>query len=79
MGPTAAGIGKVSTVLAQPCQSHTISGRCENDAYPVASATPVHRSGLSKSKQVSGPDRPPPPGYVCYRCGEKGNVAPGLS
>ncbi|KAL8985715.1 MAG: hypothetical protein Q9205_000666 [Flavoplaca limonia] len=41
----------------------------------LANATPVHRSGPSKSKQVSGPDRPPPPGYVCYRCGEKDPIA----
>ncbi|KAL8650307.1 MAG: hypothetical protein Q9226_005198 [Calogaya cf. arnoldii] len=39
----------------------------------MANATPVHRSGPSKSKQVNVPDRPPPPGYVCYRCGEKGH------
>ncbi|KAL8772189.1 MAG: hypothetical protein Q9209_002624 [Squamulea sp. 1 TL-2023] len=39
----------------------------------MANATPVHRSGPSKSKQINVPDRPPPPGYVCYRCGEKGH------
>ncbi|KAL8760244.1 MAG: hypothetical protein Q9199_000143 [Rusavskia elegans] len=39
----------------------------------MANATPVHRSGPSKSKQANVPDRPPPPGYVCYRCGEKGH------
>ncbi|KAI4218870.1 MAG: hypothetical protein LQ349_008538 [Xanthoria aureola] len=39
----------------------------------MANATPVHRSGPSKNKQVNVPDRPPPPGYVCYRCGEKGH------
>ncbi|KAL8855632.1 MAG: hypothetical protein Q9178_007721 [Gyalolechia marmorata] len=39
----------------------------------MANATPVHRSGPPKSKQINVPDRPPPPGYVCYRCGEKGH------
>lgn len=37
------------------------------------SATPVHRSGPNKSKPASVPDHPPPPGYICYRCGEKGH------
>ncbi|KAL9005068.1 MAG: hypothetical protein Q9188_002141 [Gyalolechia gomerana] len=39
----------------------------------MANATPVYRSGPSKSKQADIPDRPPPQGYVCYRCGEKGH------
>ncbi|KAL8729414.1 MAG: hypothetical protein Q9166_004744 [cf. Caloplaca sp. 2 TL-2023] len=39
----------------------------------MANAIPVHRSGPSKGKQANVPDRPPPPGYVCYRCGEKGH------
>ncbi|KAL9603968.1 MAG: hypothetical protein Q9179_002030 [Wetmoreana sp. 5 TL-2023] len=39
----------------------------------MANATPVYRSGPSKSKQANVPDRPPPSGYVCYRCGEKGH------
>ncbi|KAL8942107.1 MAG: hypothetical protein Q9211_001546 [Gyalolechia sp. 1 TL-2023] len=39
----------------------------------MANATPVYRSGPSKSRQVDIPDRPPPQGYVCYRCGEKGH------
>ncbi|KAI4201684.1 MAG: hypothetical protein LQ348_001617 [Seirophora lacunosa] len=39
----------------------------------MANATPVYRSGPLKSKQVNAPDRPPPQGYVCYRCGEKGH------
>lgn len=37
------------------------------------SATPVHRSGPLKGKPQNQPDRPPPPGYICYRCGEKGH------
>ncbi|KAL8721000.1 MAG: hypothetical protein Q9225_002240 [Loekoesia sp. 1 TL-2023] len=39
----------------------------------MANATPVYRSGPAKSKQTNVPDRPPPQGYVCYRCGEKGH------
>ena len=37
------------------------------------SATPVHRVGPSKGKPANQPDHPPPPGYICYRCGEKGH------
>ncbi len=37
------------------------------------SATPIHRGGpLLKGKPVNVPDHQPPPGYICYRCGEKG-------
>lgn len=39
----------------------------------INSATPVHRSGPNKGKPASVPDHPPPPGYICYRCGEKGH------
>ncbi|KAI4103969.1 MAG: hypothetical protein L6R37_003531 [Teloschistes peruensis] len=39
----------------------------------MAHATPVYRSGPSKAKQANVPDHPPPSGYVCYRCGEKGH------
>ncbi|KAL8700880.1 MAG: hypothetical protein Q9224_000763 [Gallowayella concinna] len=39
----------------------------------MANATPIHRNGLPKIKSANIPDRPPPPGYVCYRCGEKGH------
>ncbi|KAL8694277.1 MAG: hypothetical protein Q9218_001045 [Villophora microphyllina] len=39
----------------------------------MAHATPVYRSGPSKAKQANVPDHPPPLGYVCYRCGEKGH------
>ncbi|KAL8762502.1 MAG: hypothetical protein Q9184_001502 [Pyrenodesmia sp. 2 TL-2023] len=39
----------------------------------MENATPVYRSGPPKSKQANVPDRPPPQGYVCYRCGEKGH------
>lgn len=37
------------------------------------SATPVHRSGPNKGKPANVPDHPPPSGYICYRCGEKGH------
>lgn len=39
----------------------------------MASATPVHRAGPNKGKPANLPDHPPPPGYICYRCGEKGH------
>ncbi|KAI9818292.1 MAG: hypothetical protein M1832_004410 [Thelocarpon impressellum] len=41
----------------------------------MANATPVFRSGASKSKPAIGavPSHPPPTGYICYRCGEKGH------
>lgn len=47
-------------------------------AYEVAdlwnrSATPVHRAGPNKGKPANVPDHSPPPGYICYRCGEKGH------
>lgn len=35
------------------------------------SATPVP-FGRGKGKPVNVPDHPPPPGYLCYRCREKG-------
>ena len=38
------------------------------------SATPVHR-GTTIGKHANIPDHPPPPGYICYRCGEKGKSA----
>lgn len=37
------------------------------------SVTPVHRAGPNKGKPANLPDHPPPPGYICYRCGEKGH------
>lgn len=39
----------------------------------MANATPVHRAGPNKGKPSNMPDHPPPPGYICYRCGEKGH------
>ncbi|KAI9805296.1 MAG: hypothetical protein M1833_005749 [Piccolia ochrophora] len=41
----------------------------------MANATPVFRSGGSKGKptNVAVPSHPPPTGYICYRCGEKGH------
>ena len=41
----------------------------------VGRATPVHRGAPGKGKNSNVPDHPPPPGYVCYRCGEKGTLA----
>ena len=33
----------------------------------------MHRAGPNKGKSANVPDHPPPPGYICYRCGEKGH------
>ena len=33
----------------------------------------MHRTGPNKGKPANVPDHPPPPGYICYRCGEKGH------
>ena len=33
----------------------------------------MHRAGTSKGKPANVPDHSPPPGYICYRCGEKGH------
>ncbi|KAJ5321053.1 hypothetical protein N7476_004055 [Penicillium atrosanguineum] len=38
----------------------------------MANATPVP-FGRGRGKQVNVPDHPPPPGYLCYRCREKGH------
>ncbi|KAL5333583.1 DWNN domain-containing protein [Aspergillus crustosus] len=38
----------------------------------MANATPV-MVGRGKGKNVIVPDHPPPPGYICYRCHEKGH------
>ncbi|RDW74742.1 cleavage polyadenylation factor subunit MPE1 [Aspergillus mulundensis] len=37
----------------------------------MANATPV-LFGRGRGKPVNVPDHPPPPGYLCYRCREKG-------
>ena len=39
----------------------------------TVSAAPVYRTVSAKNKGQNIPDHPPPPGYVCYRCGEKGH------
>ncbi|QSL65067.1 hypothetical protein MERGE_002372 [Pneumocystis wakefieldiae] len=38
----------------------------------LATATPIFRPNNKKIISTNAPDRPPPAGYVCYRCGEKG-------
>ncbi|KAL1999890.1 hypothetical protein VTN02DRAFT_3846 [Thermoascus thermophilus] len=38
----------------------------------MANATPV-AFGRGRGKPVNVPDHPPPPGYLCYRCREKGH------
>ncbi|KAL1976413.1 hypothetical protein VTN31DRAFT_2695 [Thermomyces dupontii] len=38
----------------------------------MANATPVP-VGRGRGKPVNVPDHPPPPGYLCYRCREKGH------
>lgn len=41
----------------------------------LATATPVYRGGAQPFKKnvAPAPSHPPPAGYVCYRCGEKGH------
>ncbi|KAL8828239.1 MAG: hypothetical protein Q9191_002709 [Dirinaria sp. TL-2023a] len=39
----------------------------------MANATPIYRGAPHGGKHANIPDHPPPPGYVCYRCGEKGH------
>ncbi|KAI9762536.1 MAG: hypothetical protein M4579_000339 [Chaenotheca gracillima] len=41
----------------------------------MAQATPVYRGGGNKGKAPNAnvPSHPPPNGYICYRCGEKGH------
>lgn len=38
----------------------------------MANATPVP-FGRGRGKPINVPDHPPPPGYLCYRCREKGH------
>ncbi|KAI9688830.1 MAG: hypothetical protein M1822_001187 [Bathelium mastoideum] len=44
----------------------------EQQKEQMANAKPVFR-GAGRGKPVNIPDRPPPPGYICYRCQEKGH------
>ncbi|KAL9098153.1 MAG: hypothetical protein Q9163_006132 [Psora crenata] len=39
----------------------------------MAHAAPVYRGSFTKGKHQNLPGHPPPPGYICYRCGEKGH------
>ncbi|KAB8346365.1 hypothetical protein FH972_023407 [Carpinus fangiana] len=39
----------------------------------MASQVPMPRTGGYKPNAKAAPDHPPPPGYLCYRCGEKGH------
>ncbi|RPB04107.1 DWNN-domain-containing protein [Choiromyces venosus 120613-1] len=40
----------------------------------MANATPIHRGGQGfKKNNAPAPGHPPPNGYICYRCGEKGH------
>ncbi|MCJ1413816.1 hypothetical protein MMC32_000141 [Xylographa parallela] len=47
----------------------------EQQQQEMASATRVatHHGGPMKGKPINIPDHPPPPGYLCYRCQEKGH------
>ncbi|MCJ1281693.1 hypothetical protein MMC26_001015 [Xylographa opegraphella] len=47
----------------------------EQQQQEMASATRVatHHGGPMKGKPINVPDHPPPPGYLCYRCQEKGH------
>ncbi len=80
MGAAAKGNGNVS--LPATNTSHFTLVQLNHNHYSLYlqrvtnvlildSATPVYRSG-PKGKLVNVPDHKPPPGYICYRCGEKG-------
>ncbi|KAA6413408.1 MAG: retinoblastoma-binding [Lasallia pustulata] len=45
----------------------------EQQQQEMANAKPIYRGGPPKGRPTNVPDRPPPPGYICYRCGEKGH------
>jgi protein MPE1 len=45
----------------------------EQTQQQMANAKPVHRPGGFNKKPANVPDHDPPPGYVCYRCQEKGH------
>ena len=47
--------------------------RNEDANLNLPSVAPVHRGGPLKGKAQNLPDHAPPPGYICYRCGEKGH------
>ena len=52
--------------------NHDISNLPAQDANSHLSAQRVSLPGF-KNKNAPPPDHPPPPGYVCYRCGKKGH------
>ena len=66
MGAATTRDGQVSVVFPWSENPHLLKRDDE-------SATPVHRAGPNKGKPANLPDHPPPPGYICYRCGEKGH------
>ncbi|KAF2402374.1 DWNN-domain-containing protein [Trichodelitschia bisporula] len=45
----------------------------EQQQQHMANAKPVYHKGGPKGKPANVPDHDPPPGYVCYRCHEKGH------
>lgn len=63
MARATAGDGKVSIMLYILTRARLLT---------VHSATPVP-FGRGRGKPVNVPDHPPPPGYLCYRCREKGH------
>lgn len=61
------------------CLSRPCIVRCEKLLILPYSAAPVHRPGGFKGgKPANIPEHPPPPEYVCYRCGVKGNSSPSI-
>lgn len=45
----------------------------EQQQQQMANLKPVHRPGFNKPKTANVPDHEPPPGYICYRCHQKGH------
>lgn len=50
-----------------------VSGRSLTLSHNFSHEYKDHRGGLARNKGPPAPDRPPPPGYVCFRCGQKGH------
>jgi protein MPE1 len=66
MEGTTAGDGQVGFIFS------ILAKKKQYEANITRSATPV-AFGRGRGKPLNVPDHPPPPGYLCYRCREKGH------
>ncbi|KAI9683654.1 MAG: hypothetical protein M1829_004959 [Trizodia sp. TS-e1964] len=77
------GKSKVNTVIdASQTEEERIAAMFKQGAeqwnqqkQELASVTPIHRGPNPKGKPGAqpAPSHPPPPGYICYRCAQKGH------